>query len=111
MLITENSVDRAISIAFISNQENIFQIANNLSSEDIKIKSDIIYQPQNVGKQIEQAIKRNFDFIVFFLDNEKGKNILKIKNLKSREEIECKNDITELVNILKIQSTIPKPNS
>ena len=73
--------------------------------------SIIIYQPQNVGKQIEQAIKRNFDFIVFFLDNEKGKNILKIKNLKSREEIECKNDITELVNILKIQSTIPKPNS
>ena len=109
MLIIENPIDKLISVAFISNQENIFQVVNDLSNKNIKVKAEIIYKPQNIGKQIEQVIKRNFDFIVFLLDNEKEKHILKIKNLKSHEEIECKNDITELVTILKTQSSILNP--
>ncbi len=110
MLIIENPPEKSISVAFISDQGNIFQIADNLSKETINVKLEIIYQPQNVGKQIEQVVKRNFDFIVFLLENEKEKNILKIKNLKSHEEIECKNNITELVNLLKTQSTVSKSN-
>ncbi len=90
MLITEENKNKPISLLFISNQAEIFEIVSNFSNQTKNnITFEVTYNPNNIGKQIEQAIKKNIDFIVFYLDEEKEKNILKVKNIKTREEKEC----------------------
>jgi len=88
MLVVAEVLKKPSSLMFISNQPEIFEIVSDVSKLDLNLTLETSYNPNNVGKQIEQAVKKNIDFIVFYLDEEKQKNVLKIKNLKTREERE-----------------------
>lgn len=115
MLVLEEQVKDTISVMLITNQDNAFMLTNELANksreENLKLSIKVNYNPTNIGKQVESALKKNVDFIVFYLDDEKNKNILKIKNLKVKKEIECKNDVDSLIKILKPQSPILNPKS
>lgn len=101
MLIAEAERDSFTSIMLISNQENAFQIASDLSkNKDLKLNVEVNFNPSNVSKQIEAAVKKNIDFVLFYLDEEKKNNVFKIKNLKTREEKEISNNVKFVVEML-----------
>ena len=104
LLIINDLKKESMSMMILSNQEEVFAISNDLFHEaeknNIKLSIEINYNPQNITKQIEGAIKKNIDFILFYLDEEKKKNIFKIKNIKTHEEKEIPTDIKNLVKIL-----------
>lgn len=104
MLIIDELKKEDLSLLFLSNQEEVFTIVDSiyreLEKEKFKLNIEINYNPINITKQIENALKKNIDFIVFYLEDEKKKKIFKIKNLKRREEKECKNTICDLIGIL-----------
>ena len=103
MLITKEPIKEEISLMLLSNQEEIFKLASllNKTKGDLKLNIEINYNPANVTKQIENALKKGFDFIMFYLDEEKKKNLVKIKNLKTREEKECRDEAKEIINTIK----------
>ena len=107
MLIVNESQKGTISIMFITNQEEAFNIVETLqrsvSTEEtaLKINIEINFNPTNVSKQIDAALKKNSDFILFYLDEEKNKNIFKIKNLKTREEKEIQANVKDIVETLR----------
>ena len=102
MLIINEPPKDEISIMFITNQSEMFNFTNMLSKEDsLNVNIEINFNPPNVSKQIEAAVKKNIDFIVFYLDEEKKNNIFKVKNLKTREEKEMKANVMDLVETLR----------
>lgn len=105
MLIVNESPKNTISIMFITNQEEAFNLVETLrwsvSTEQIKLHVEINYNPANISKQIESALKKDMDFVLFYLDEEKKKNIFKIKNLKTREEKEIPANVKDLVETLR----------
>ncbi|MBI2995478.1 MAG: histidine--tRNA ligase [Candidatus Melainabacteria bacterium] len=107
MLLVKEDKKTNISIMFLTNQSEAFNISTELYKEtknkNLKLNIDINYNPVNISKQVEAAVKKDFDFVLFYLDEEKKKNCFKIKNLKTHSEIECKIDINEIINILKCQ--------
>ena len=102
MFVVKEQEKKQISIMFLTNQEDSFFVANSLSDyiSNTKINIEINFNPQNVSKQIDTALKKNFNFILFYLDEEKNSNSFKLKNLLTREEIKCGNNINELIKIL-----------
>ena len=109
MLIVPDSPTSKISVMFISNQEEIFSFVQDLSKESeqkkINLTIDIGYKPTNVSKQLEQAVKKDFDFVIFYLDDEKKNNVFKIKNLKTREEKEISNNTNIIVEALQCSAS------
>ncbi len=103
-LVTKDTASNKASIMILSNQPEAFTLESNLCeialNKGLKLNIDINYNPTNITKQIEGALKKNIDFILFYLDSEKEKNIIKIKNLKSKEEKECSFNIDEIVNVI-----------
>ena len=101
MLVVEKEDKKSISLMAISNQEEIFKIVDSVQNEikdnDLKVSFEINYCPSNVTKQIELALKKNMDFILFYLDQEKTNDEVKIKNLKTREENKCKNNPKDIL--------------
>lgn len=104
LLITGEQEREKISILFLSNQEETFVILDKLlqeaENENIKINTEINYNPGNISKQIEAAIKKDFDFILFYLDEEKKKGAIKIKNLKTRGEKESSIKTKDILSCL-----------
>ena len=102
MLVAKELERETILITILSNQEEIFSIISELKKMqgNLKLNIEINYNPANIKKQVEGAVKKNTDFIIFYLDEEKNKNILKIKNLKTREEKEIPATINNIVEIL-----------
>lgn len=106
MLVAAEAADNISSIMFISNQEETFTIVDDLSkSKDINIKTEINLNPKNIGKQFEAAAKKNMDYAIVYLDNEKEKGIIKLKNLKTREEIECKKSPEAIIEAINKQKS------
>ncbi|MBI3590948.1 MAG: histidine--tRNA ligase [Candidatus Melainabacteria bacterium] len=103
MLVIKEPVKKEISLMFLSNQEEVFKLAGSLyeNTGNLRLNIEINYNPNNVSKQLENALKKNTDFILFYLDEEKKKNIVKIKSLKVREERECSLDALEIVKTIK----------
>ena len=104
MLILKEPQIESISVVFLTNQIEAFTIAENLFKEankkNFKLNIDINYNPGNITKQIETALKKDTDFILFYLDEEKKKNIFKLKNLKTREEKEITATVDDVVEML-----------
>lgn len=104
MLVLKESREKAISIMVLSNQEEIYslldQLCANTRNKKIKLNVEINYNPINIAKQIELALKKEVDLILFYLDEEKKGNIFKFKNLKTREETICKNTSCDLISHL-----------
>lgn len=104
IVVVNPPVSNAISIMALSNQENIFKMVDELcyeiKKENLKLNIEINFNPLNVSKQIETAAKKNTDFILFYLDEEKKKSIFKIKNLKTRKEMEITANIQTIVETL-----------
>lgn len=88
LLVIGDIVEKPCSLLFVSNQAEIFEMVSDISKSELNMTLEISYNPHNVGKQIEQAIKKNIDFVVFYLEEEKNKKTFKIKNLQTREEVE-----------------------
>ena len=103
MLVVAPTFNEFISIMIISNQEDVFRSVSELSNNNLKLNIEINFNPQNVSKQIETAIKKNMDFILFYLDDEKKNNAVKIKNLKTREEQVCPINAQDIIDILKAE--------
>lgn len=105
LLVLQETKKQTINISIISNQEEVYIIADSLNTElkneKIKLNIEINYKPTNITKQIENALKKNIDFIIFYLDEEKKKNIFKIKNLKIREEKEISANVKNIVETLR----------
>lgn len=97
-----------ISLLFLTNQMEILikeiELYEKAFDLNLSLNVQVNYKPSNITKQVESAVKNNYDFIVFYLDDEKKNNIFKIKNLKKREEISCTNNLQDLVVLLKEQS-------
>ncbi len=104
LLVVDPPENNTMSIMILSNQEDIFKITDELCKEiqkkDLKINVEINFNPPNLSKQIDAAVKKKLNFILFYLDEEKGSNSFKLKNLSSREEMKCGNNINELIKIL-----------
>lgn len=90
-----------LSAMLLTNQREYFDIVEALQSAELKIHLEVSYNPANISKQIESALKKNIDFVLFYLDEEKKKNIFKIKNLKTREEKEVPANVQGLVETLR----------
>lgn len=101
LLVIDSVKKHATSLMFISNQPDIYSIANELSKEDLKLNIEINYNPSNIGKQIESALKKEMDFVVFYLDDEKNKNVFKIKNLKTHKEQQVSANIKNIIEMLR----------
>ena len=103
MLVVKEQEKKQVSIMFLTNQEDSFFIVNSLLEHisNMQINVETNYNPVNVQKQIEGAVKKNMDFILFYLDEEKNKNIFKMKNLKTREEKEIKANIEDIIETLR----------
>lgn len=108
MLVTGAVPWEKTSVIILTNQEDmlikeieLYEKAFNLN---LSLNVQINYKPSNITKQIESAVKNNYDFIIFYLDEEKAKNEFKIKNTRTRNEMSCKNNFEDLVNLLKKQS-------
>lgn len=104
MLLVKGQIDSKLSIMLISNQEEIFTISNKLCAEslreNIKLNIEINFKPVNITKVVEATLKKDCNFILFYLDEEKNKNIFKIKNLKTREEVEIPANVENVVETL-----------
>ena len=81
-------------------EENLKNLKLGIEIEKMKLLIELNYNPHNIAKQIESADKKGFDFVLFYLNEEKSRNIFKIKNLKTREEKECKDTAVDLLNTL-----------
>ena len=103
MLLLNDKKDKTISVMFITNQDNAYSLIDEIYKEtnDIKLNIEINYNPPNITKQIEIALKKDTDFVIFYLDEEKKKNIVKIKNLKTREEKEISINVKNIVETLR----------
>lgn len=99
LLVTSRTPKKNISIMVASNQPEIFSLCSELSKEDLIL--DIAWQPKKIGKVIEQAVKKGHDYILFYLDNEKENGTIKIKDLHSRKESDCKVSAEEIIKVLK----------
>lgn len=106
LVVKEPSID-TLSMMIISNQQDIFQtsdlLLNHLKDKNLNISIEINFNPSNISKQVEAAIKKNINFVLFYLDEEMSNNSFKLKNLSNREEIKCDNNIDELVDVLQKQ--------
>ena len=106
-----------ISIMIIASDMDIYSIEHSIYEEaynnKLKLNTERGSYQSNISKQIESAVKRNFDFILFYLDDEKKSNKFKFKNLKTNKQIEIdanmqsffknlKNEIEELTKLKKI---------
>ena len=106
MLVVKEQEKKQVSIMFLTNQEDAFNIVEMLhrsvsnKEPPLQINIEINFNPQNISKQIDSAVKKNMDFILFYLDEEKASNSFKLKNLSSREEIKCTNNIDALTKVL-----------
>lgn len=100
MLVLQEPENESFSVMFLSNQQEIFPLINELKQSGLGINVEINYNPLNISKQVEQALKKNIDLLVFYLDDEKEKNIFKVKNLKTREEIICSANADGLISTL-----------
>lgn len=104
MLILKEPQKDSLSIMVLSDQEEIYSLVTDLlfnaAKEDLKLNIEINYNPTNISKQVESAVKKEIDLILFYLDEEKKKGVFKLKNLKSREEFEYKKNIKELISHL-----------
>lgn len=104
MLIAKGRPSDKMSLMLLSNQPEAFILESGLHqaafNKGLNLNIDINYNPTNITKQIEGALKKNIDFILFYLDSEKEKNMIKIKNLKSKEEKECRSNVEEIISTL-----------
>ena len=104
MLVVDPPLCDSLSMMILSNQEDVFRLSDKLCNEakslDLNINIEINFNPSNVSKQIDSAVKKNVNFVLFYLDEEKSSNGFKLKNLSSREEIKCGNNINELIKVL-----------
>ncbi len=105
MLVIGECAKKNISVMFLSNQEDVFNYSNQFfdlaKEKDLNVNLEVVYNPPNISKQLDAALKKNVDFIIFYLDNEKEKNVFKIKNLQTREEVECMKHVSSMVDLLK----------
>src|SRR3989338_4064078 len=105
MLVVKESGEKETSLMFITNQDDSYNITDELfkhtEHENLKLTVEINYNPGNITKQIESALKKNIDFILFYLDEEKKNNKIKIRNLKTREEMEIPAKAENIVEIVR----------
>ena len=105
LLIVNPTLTNTLSIMILSNQEDIFKISNQLCNDiqnkDLEINVEINYNPVNISKHIDAAVKKNMDFILFYLNDEKKNSAVKIKNLRTREEQVCPINAQNIIDILK----------
>lgn len=71
-----------------SNYAEATDTANLFRNENISTEIDI--SGKKLKDQISRAVKKNIPFIVIAGSEEKEKNTIKIKNLKTKEEVELK---------------------
>lgn len=113
MMIINEPPKGFLQVMVLSNQEEIYSLVKELISysnkEDIKLNIEINYNPSNISKQIEAALKKDVDYVLFYLEDEKKKNIFKIKKLKTREEKECSNNVNDLIKMIVSQPSALGP--
>ena len=93
VLITKGIISRKISLMLLSNQSEVFILESNLHKEsyekDFKLNIELNYNPANISKQIESALKKSMDYVLFYLDDEKQNQKITIKNLRTKTETKC----------------------
>lgn len=93
ILITKGGGFGKISLMLLSNQPEIFILESNLYKEShekgFKLNIELNYNPTNISKQIESALKKNIDYMLFYLDDEKQTQKITIKNLHTKTETKC----------------------
>lgn len=108
MLVAEAIPWEKISLVILTNQIDLLiketELYEKALDQNLSLNVQINYKPSNITKQIESAVKNNYHFVLFYLDQEKARNEFKIKNLKTKNEMSCKNNFEDLVSILKKQS-------
>ena len=90
LLIEEQSKD------LIKAQTKVFVLSDNANEAlklAIQLRNDLPetviefdYEQSKFKKQLEKALKRSYDFVLFWLEDERNKQEFKIKNLKTTEE-------------------------
>ena len=76
------------------------KLANTLRETLADFSVEIDYDISKFKKQLEKALKRNNDWIIFFMEDERANNKLKLKNTKTAQELDF-DGLDELSNYLK----------
>lgn len=98
LLILKKEVQQKIKILVLTNNEPFLE---SLITQENNLEFDISFNPQKIGRQIETALKKGAKFIIFYLDEEYKKGIVKIKNLETREEFEVQNTPNDIMKVLR----------
>ncbi len=80
----------------LQTQTKVFILSDNASEAlklSIQLRNDLPetiiefdYEQSKFKKQLEKALKKSYDFVLFWLEDERTKQEFKIKNLKTTEE-------------------------
>jgi histidyl-tRNA synthetase len=76
------------------------QLSNQLRDLVPGLRVEIDYELSKFKKQLEKALKKNSDWIIFFMADERNSNTLKLKNTKTTEE-KTFSDTVSLANHIK----------
>lgn len=92
------------SILVLSNQTEIFSLINDVVSlskdTELQLNFEHCFNPNKIGKEIESALKKGIEYVIFYLDDEKINKKVKIKNLSTREEIVCNSEPEDIINTI-----------
>ena len=103
MLTMEEVKEKSLKIMILSNQPEIYNFTSDLykesQKENLKLNIEINYNPVNISKQIESALKKNIDLVIFYLSDEKEKNKIKIKCLHTKKETELPVNAKDFVKL------------
>lgn len=69
-------------------EEDVLELAQRLRNEGKLVEVGL--EPEKVGKALNYADKKEFDYVVLFGEEEKGRAVYKLKDMKSGQEEEVK---------------------
>ncbi len=104
MMVLNTEKKKNIKLMFLTNQPYlVYQIQllyAKSRQQGFKMDIELNHNTANIGKQIEVALKKEADFVIFYLDEEAISRKFKIKDLKEKKEYFCSDNSDELLKFL-----------
>lgn len=86
-LILKNKKIKEKKLFIISDDSlEALKLADKLRSDLKHISIELDFENSKFKKQLERALKKNFDWVIFYLEDERSSGKLKLKNLKENAE-------------------------
>lgn len=87
LLLKETEVTEKKVFILSDNPLEAIKLAENLR-KDLKYSVELDYENAKFKKQLERALKKGFDWVIFYLEDERKSGLFKLKNLRENTEKE-----------------------